>query len=150
MPASFGSGSDALASLPNNNINKGRWTQEEHKIFMEECEKYGNYCMQIARVLSTQTPAQIKKHAECFFKQKLKTNSAAVKQYQESLSPNKKAQVLVNNTDAHMKQRKSLSPEKKVIILETNAAAHTKQRQSLPPEKKVKILETNADAHKKK
>jgi hypothetical protein len=81
MPASFGSGSDAPASLPNNNINKGRWTQEEHKIFMEKNDKYGNNCMQIARVLSTQTPAQIKKHAECFFKQNLKTDSAAVKRY---------------------------------------------------------------------
>jgi hypothetical protein len=79
MPASFGSGNDALASLLKN--NKGRWPQEEHKIFMEEYEKYGNNCMQIARVLSTRTPAQIKKHAECFFKQNLKTNSAAVKQY---------------------------------------------------------------------
>ena len=62
---------------------------EEHKIFMEEYEKYGNNCMLIAKVLSTWTPAQIKKHAECFFKQNLKPNSAAVKQYQESLSPNK-------------------------------------------------------------
>jgi hypothetical protein len=66
MPASFGSGSDAPAILPNNNINKGRWMQEEHKIFMEENDKYGNNCMQIARVLSRRTPAQIKKHAECF------------------------------------------------------------------------------------
>ena len=48
--------------------------QDKHKIFMQEYEKYGNNCMQIARVLSTQTPAQIKKHAECFFKQNLKTN----------------------------------------------------------------------------
>ena len=54
---------------PNNNINKGRWTEEEHKIFMEEYEKYGINYMQIAKVLSTRTPAQIKKHAECFFKQ---------------------------------------------------------------------------------
>jgi hypothetical protein len=57
---------------------------------MQEYEKYGNNCMQFARVLSTQTPAQIKKHAECFFKQNLKTNSAEVKQYQESLSLDKK------------------------------------------------------------
>ncbi len=64
---------------------------------MQEYEKYGNNCMQIARVLSTRTPAQIKKHAECFFKQNLKTNSAAVKRYQESLSPNEKAQVLVTH-----------------------------------------------------
>ncbi len=103
---------------------------------MEEYEKYGNNCTQIARVLSTQTPAQIKKHAECFFKQNIKTNSAAVKQYWESLSPNKKVQVLVNNTDAHRKHRESLSPEKKVKILETNAAAHKKQSESLPPEKR--------------
>jgi hypothetical protein len=95
MPASFDSGNVALASFPINNINKGSWKEEEHKIFMQEYEKYGNNCMQIAKVLSTQTPAQIKKHAECFFKQNLKTNSAAVKRYQESLSPYEKAQILV-------------------------------------------------------
>jgi hypothetical protein len=73
----FGSGNIALVSFPINNINKGRWTQDEHKIFMQEYEKYGNNCMQIARVLSTQTPAQIKKFAECFFNQNLKTNSCS-------------------------------------------------------------------------
>ncbi len=78
-------------------MNKGRWTQDKHKIFMQEHEKYGNNCMQIAKVLSTRTPTQIKKHAEYFFKQNLKTNSAAVKRYQESISPNGKAQVLVKN-----------------------------------------------------
>ncbi len=56
----FGSGNVASASFPNNNINKGRWTQDKHKIFMQEYEKYDNNCMQVARVLSTQTPAQIK------------------------------------------------------------------------------------------
>jgi hypothetical protein len=57
MPISFGLGNVAPASFPMNNINKGRWMQEEHKIFMQEYEKYGNNCMQIARVLSTRTPA---------------------------------------------------------------------------------------------
>jgi hypothetical protein len=75
----FESGNNEQANLPNNNINKGRWTEEEHKIFIQEYEKYGKNCMLIAKVLNTQTPAQIKKHAECFFKQNLKTNSAAVK-----------------------------------------------------------------------
>jgi hypothetical protein len=81
IPAFFGSGYVAPASFQNNNMNKGRWTQDEHKIFMQDYEKYGNNCMQIARVLSTRIPAQIKKHAEYFFKQNLKTNSAAVKRY---------------------------------------------------------------------
>ncbi len=44
--------------------------EEENKIFMQEYETYGNNCMLIAKVLSTQAPAQIKQHAECFFKQK--------------------------------------------------------------------------------
>jgi hypothetical protein len=146
----FESGNNVQATLPNNNINKGRWTEEEHKIFMQEYEKYGNNCMLIAKVLSTRTPPQIKKHAECFFKQNLKTNSAAVKRYRECVSSDKKIQVLVNDNNAHKKQRESLPPEKKVEIFETNAAAHKEQRESLPPEKKIKILATNADAHKKK
>jgi hypothetical protein len=78
-PASFGTGDIAPASFPNNKTNKGRWTQDKHNIFMQEYEKYGNNCMQIAKVLSMQTPTQIKKYAECFFKQNLKTNSAALK-----------------------------------------------------------------------
>jgi hypothetical protein len=107
----FESGNNVQANLSNNNINKGRWTEEEHKIFMQEYEKYGNNCMQIAKVLSTQTPAQIKQHAECFFRQNLKKNSAAVKRYQESISPDKKAQVLVKHVAEQQNYRQSLSPE---------------------------------------
>ena len=70
---------------------------------MQEHEKYGNNCMQIARVLSTRTPAQIKKHAECFFKRNLKINSAAVKQYRESISPYEKAQILVKKAAEQQK-----------------------------------------------
>jgi hypothetical protein len=42
IPASFGSGNVALASFLNNDMNKGRWTQDKHKIFMQKYEKYGN------------------------------------------------------------------------------------------------------------
>jgi hypothetical protein len=63
----FGTENDELGSLPNNTINKGRLMPEDHKIFMEEYEKYGNNCTLIAKVLYTQTPVQIKKHADCFF-----------------------------------------------------------------------------------
>jgi hypothetical protein len=70
--------------------------------------------MQIAKVLSTRTPAQIKKHAECFFRKNLKINSAAVKRYQESLSPDNKAQDLVKHVAKQQNYWQSLSPEKKV------------------------------------
>ena len=113
---------------------------EEHKIFMEEYEKYGNNCTLIAKVLNTRTPAQIKKHAECFFQQSLKTNSAAVKQYRESLSPNKKAQILITHVAEQQNYQQSLSPEKKTQILcNEDAEGHRKQRKDLPPEKKIKI-----------
>ncbi len=88
---------------------------------MQEYEKYGNNCMQIAKVLSTQTFAQIKKHAECFFRQILKTNSAAVKRYCESFSPNGKAQVLVKHAADQQKYQQSVSPEYKAQML-TNKA----------------------------
>jgi hypothetical protein len=150
MPVSFGIENDAPSSLPNNTINKGRWMPDEHKIFIEEYEKYGNNCTLIAKVLSSWTPAQIKEHAECFFGQNVKTNSAAVKWYQESLSSKKKAQVLVTHAAEQQNYWQSLSPEKETQILCNNADAHRKQRKSLPPEKKNKILQTDADAHKKK
>ena len=144
----FESGNNVQANLPNNNINKGRWTEEEHKIFMQEYEKYGINCMQIAKVLSTRTPAQIKKHAECFFKQNLKTNSAAVKRYRESLSPDKKAQVLVKHVAKQQKQRQSLSTENKTQMLCNDADAHRKQRKSFSPEDKNQVLRNDAAAHK--
>ncbi len=117
----FGSENVASASFPINNINKGRWTQDKHKIFMQEYEMYGNNCIQIAKVLSTQTPAHIKKHAEYVFKQNLKTNATAVKQYQDSLSPNKKAQVLVQHAAQQQKYQHSLSPEDKAQMLTKKA-----------------------------
>jgi hypothetical protein len=51
MPVFIGTENDVLGSLPNN--NKGRWMPEEHKIFVEEYEKYGNNWTLIAKVLNT-------------------------------------------------------------------------------------------------
>ncbi len=82
---------------------------------MQKYEKYGNNCMQIPKVLSTWAPAQIKKHAECFFKQNLKQTLQLWNDI-KSLSYQKKNQILYNNADAHKKQRESLPPEKEVKI----------------------------------
>ncbi len=45
---------------------------------MKEWEKYGNNWIEFAKVVSTRTLVQIKKHTECQFKQNLKTNSTVV------------------------------------------------------------------------
>jgi hypothetical protein len=108
-----------------------------------------------------------------FLQTKFKKNSAAVKWYQESLSLDGKAQVLVkhateqqkywqslsledkaqmltNKADTERYWRESLPLEKKVKNLKTDAAAHKKQWVSLSPDDKVQILNKDADAHKKK
>jgi hypothetical protein len=66
MPASFGSGNDVPVSFPNNNINKGRLTQEEHKIFMEQCDKYGNNCMQIEEFSALEHQLKLKSTLNVF------------------------------------------------------------------------------------
>ncbi len=105
--------------------------------------------MQIAKVLSTWISAQIKKHAECFFKQNLKTNSAAMIQYQESLSQKKKHQILCNDADAHKKNCKSLPPEKKVKIFQTNSDSHKEKWESFSPEDKDLYVKNNVAAQHK-
>ncbi len=95
-----------------------------------------------------------------------------MKQYQESLSPEKstcfdqksfwttklstvsiprkKKQILCNDADAHKKQRESLPPEKKVKILRTNADAHKEKWESLSPEDKDLFVKKNVAAQHKK
>ncbi len=82
---------------------QGKWTEDKHNAFMMGFEQYGNNWNEVATLVSTQTPVQIKKHAECHFKQNLKTNAATVQQHQESLSPNTKTQILANDAAAHQK-----------------------------------------------
>ncbi len=102
-------------------------------VFIQKYEKYGNNCMQIAKVLSTWTPTQIKQHAEYFFKQNLNTNSVAVKWYQESLSPDGKAQVLVQHAAEQQKYWQSLSEKDRAQMLTNKTDTERQQRKSLPP-----------------
>jgi hypothetical protein len=114
IPASFGSGNVALASFSNNKINEGRWTQDKHKIFLQEYERsMAIIACKLQKFSAHKHPLKLKKHAECFFKQNLKNTSAAVKQYQESLSPNGKARVMVKHAAQQQKYQQFLSPEDK-------------------------------------
>ncbi len=64
------------------------------------------------------------------------THATEQQNYRQSLSPEKKTQILCNDADAHKKQRKSLPPEKKIKNLQTDANAHKKKQESLSPEDK--------------
>jgi hypothetical protein len=73
-----------------------------------------------------------------------------VKRYQESLSPDKKALVLNNDSAAHQKQRQSLSRRTKVKYYAMMLMHIGNNTSPFLLRKKVKNLETDADAHKKK
>ncbi len=76
-------------------------------------------------------------------------DAVAHQKYRKSLPPKKKAHILVNDAMAHQRYQKLLPPKKKAHILVDNAVAHQKHRESLLPKKKAQILEDNAAAHKK-
>ena len=93
---------------------------------------------------------KLKSMLNVFFKQNLKTNSAAVKRYQESLSPDKKAQVLVKHVTEQQNYRQSCSPEKKLKLYAMMLMPTKNNASPFLLRKKVKILKTDADAHKEK
>ncbi len=63
-----------------------------------------------------------------------------MKQYQESLSPDKIAQVLVKHVPEQQNYRQSLSPENKTQMLCNDADAHRKQCKSISSEDKNRDL----------
>jgi hypothetical protein len=79
----------------------------------------------------------------------LVTHAAEQQNYQQSLSPENKVQILCNDADAHRKQRESLPPEKKVKKFETNADAHKKKEEYLSPEDKELFVKNNTAAQNK-
>ena len=66
----------------------GRWTQEEHKVFLKGLEQYGKQWKLIAAMIGTRTVVQVRTHAQKYF-QKIERDgskatmsfSAAAKQH---------------------------------------------------------------------
>ena len=47
--------------------NRGRWTEEEHRIFLEALEKHGKGWRIIAALIGTRTVVQVRSHAHTYF-----------------------------------------------------------------------------------
>ena len=52
----------------------GRWTQDEHKLFLEGLEKYQKQWKLIADLVKTRTVVQIRTHAQKYFQKLNKKN----------------------------------------------------------------------------
>eukprot|EP00826_Nyctotherus_ovalis_P038605 TRINITY_DN3627_c0_g1_i3.p1 TRINITY_DN3627_c0_g1~~TRINITY_DN3627_c0_g1_i3.p1 ORF type:complete len:242 (+),score=24.28 TRINITY_DN3627_c0_g1_i3:71-796(+) len=48
-------------------VKRGNWTEEEHKLFLEAIEKYGNNWKRIQAHLKTRTCIQIRSHCQRYF-----------------------------------------------------------------------------------
>lgn len=73
-----------------NEIRMGRWSEKEHKLFLEAMERYGNSWNQVQAYVKTRTTLQIRSHAQKFY---AGLTQKAIKKYKEG--PNKKQAIFV-------------------------------------------------------
>lgn len=66
----------------------GRWTSEEHRLFIEGLAKYGKDWKKIEEFIQTRDGAQIRSHAQKFFLRMTKEYKRIIKtgNYNESIS----------------------------------------------------------------
>ena len=58
---------DSENKQKDSNYNTGRWTEEEHKKFVEGILKYGNEWKKVQNVIKTRSSTQARSHAQKFF-----------------------------------------------------------------------------------
>eukprot|EP00594_Rhizosolenia_setigera_P005392 CAMPEP_0178945358 /NCGR_PEP_ID=MMETSP0789-20121207/3690_1 /TAXON_ID=3005 /ORGANISM="Rhizosolenia setigera, Strain CCMP 1694" /LENGTH=711 /DNA_ID=CAMNT_0020625239 /DNA_START=304 /DNA_END=2439 /DNA_ORIENTATION=+ len=59
--------SSSNSNKSNKNISTGRWTREEHELFLEGLKKHGREWKKVAEKITTRTSAQIRSHAQKYF-----------------------------------------------------------------------------------
>lgn len=66
---SSGGGSSGASGSPSSGVkeNTGRWTMEEHNMFLEGLKLHGKGWKQIAQMIKTRTVVQIRTHAQKYF-----------------------------------------------------------------------------------
>eukprot|EP01029_Cantina_marsupialis_P031821 TRINITY_DN926_c0_g1_i7.p1 TRINITY_DN926_c0_g1~~TRINITY_DN926_c0_g1_i7.p1 ORF type:complete len:986 (-),score=279.90 TRINITY_DN926_c0_g1_i7:184-3141(-) len=60
-------------------IHAGRWSREEHELFIKGVEKFGKEWKRVATMIPTRSVVQIRTHAQKYFQKLAKTNAAAQK-----------------------------------------------------------------------
>jgi len=61
------------------NEKSGRWSEAEHKLFLQGLEQHGRKWKKIAAVVETRTERQIKSHAQKYFAKLERLESAKIK-----------------------------------------------------------------------
>lgn len=81
-------------------VNKGRWREEEHQIFLESLKGVGKNWRDIAAILQTRTAIQVRSHAQKFFmkmvRDKTEVEDCEVSMTKEYASVKKGTAILVS------------------------------------------------------
>jgi len=83
----------------NQNINKGRWTADEHRLFLEGLDRYGKDFKKIGKLVNTRTVVQIRSHAQKHFDKEARDelgegNAAAKRRRASATKPCKSSMLL--------------------------------------------------------
>lgn len=71
-------GEDGLEFQSSGGINSGRWTREEHAMFLKGLELHGKEWKKIADLIKTRTVVQIRTHAQKYFQKVAKHTGGPV------------------------------------------------------------------------
>ncbi|KAL7574868.1 hypothetical protein ACA910_010702 [Epithemia clementina (nom. ined.)] len=96
----------------------GRWSEAEHKIFLEGLEQYGKQWKTISTMIGTRTVVQVRTHAQKFFQKmerKNKTKASSVPDLPQTQNRASKRKSLPTSLPSRKKANKTLSPPKQTV-----------------------------------
>ena len=132
--------------------NTGRWTAEEHRLFLQGLEKHGEGSFtakcwkEIASLVKSRTPLQIRTHAQKYFqklaKEQWKKANQHIEKAKEEAKARKKA-VQLEEAAQRVAAREEAKARKKAVQLE-EAALQKKAKEEAKARKKAVQLEEAA------
>ncbi|EGR30260.1 myb-like DNA-binding shaqkyf class family protein, putative [Ichthyophthirius multifiliis] len=124
---------DSNQNFENNLKQTGRWTQDEHKKFIEGINMYGKNWKVIEQHIGTRTGSQIRSHAQKFF---IKIEKEFYNNDQKIQSQDNIIQILNNKQKAENKN-------KQINIIQNKIQNKNKYKQKIKQCQKIDILTQN-------
>lgn len=110
------------ATCSNQGENTGRWTAEEHRLFLQGLEQHGKGWKKIASLIKSRTVVQIRTHAQKYFQ---KIAKARQNGEEGEVSMENRERVVVSNST---KRRRSGTKRKAIASVVASAAREGKKK----------------------
>ena len=116
----------SVADMRNGEEKVGRWTEEEHEMFLEGLQLHGKQWKTIATMIGTRTVVQVRTHAQKYFQKMERKNRETA----SASSPGKKAGKRKSLPSAMPSRKKPKSPKKTTL---TRSASLSLSALGAPP-----------------